>query len=213
MCTPDVSRLVEDHVVEVNRPAVQLEGVLVGTGQQQEVLDQVLEPQPLGPHALGQGHRAGPLRVRQGHLGVLAQAGHRGAELVGGVGDEPPLPLLGPLQAFEHAVHGGRQPGDLVAGGGRGHPAVQLAGRDLVHFPPDGVHGSEGPAHHLPGGDRHEHDQQRQPEGQQAGDHSGRPLHRLEGAGHDDGEGRAAHWGGLGRHRQELELVERPTLR
>ena len=74
---PEAAGLVEHEVVEVERARLQVEGVLVGAGQQQQVLDQPLDPEVLGQHRLRQlgGRRA--LGVGQGDLGVLADRRRR----------------------------------------------------------------------------------------------------------------------------------------
>ena len=49
------------------------------------------------------------------HFELHAQTGEGTAELMGGIGDEALLALVGILQAAKHLVHRLGQPGDLVA--------------------------------------------------------------------------------------------------
>ena len=59
---PQPPGLVEHQVVEVDRASAEPEGVLVGPGEQQQVLGQALEPEVLGQHRPGQLGGAGPVR-------------------------------------------------------------------------------------------------------------------------------------------------------
>jgi hypothetical protein len=79
---PQPPGLLEHQVVEVDRATPQGQGLLVGPGEQQQVLGQALEPQALGEHGGGQLGGGGPAGVGQGDLGVLADAGDGGAELM-----------------------------------------------------------------------------------------------------------------------------------
>ena len=64
---------------------------------------------------------------------VPAQRGQRRAELVRGVGEEPPLGLARPLEAVEHRVQRRREPADLVvAVGSRQAPARVAGALDLA---------------------------------------------------------------------------------
>ena len=133
---------------------VPVEGaLLVEAGQQEEVLDQqahagrlVLDP----PHqAVELGRVARPALPVQ--LGEAPDGGQGRAQLVAGVGDEAPHPvlgapgrLLGPagaglgggpgpegrLDLGQHGVEGPAEPADLGAGVAVGHPPGQVAGRD-----------------------------------------------------------------------------------
>ena len=60
-------------VVEVDRPVPTSRRPLVDAGQQQQVVDEALLAQALGPDHLGQVRDLGPVGVLEGHLGVLAQ--------------------------------------------------------------------------------------------------------------------------------------------
>jgi hypothetical protein len=51
--------------------------VVVGAGQQQQVLHQALDAEVLGQHRGGQLGGGGAVGVRQGDLGVLADGGDR----------------------------------------------------------------------------------------------------------------------------------------
>ena len=132
---------------------------------------------------------------------------------MGGVGDQPPLTGLGPLQPFQHAVHGPGEAADLVVGRRVGNPPVQGGGGDGVDLGPDRLHRGQRPADHHPGRHRHHRQQQWQPDGQQPGDGRGRLLHGLGGAG-DHHRARPQRGVGGGGHGQELGLLlERPAGR
>ena len=60
-------------VVEVDRPVPTSRRPFVDAGQQQQVVDEALLAQALGPDHLGQVRDLGPVGVLEGHLGVLAQ--------------------------------------------------------------------------------------------------------------------------------------------
>ena len=62
----------------------------------------------------------------QGHLGVLADRGQGRSQLMGGVGDEAPLPELALLEAGQHEIQRLGEPGDLVVAQGVWQPAVQF---------------------------------------------------------------------------------------
>ena len=101
---------------------VLLAGVLVEPGQPEHVVDQPAHPLGLQRDAA---HRLVHLRAAgEGallvELGVGAQRRQRGAQLVAGVGEEPPGELLaglaladGGLDAGEHPVEGRAQPAHL----------------------------------------------------------------------------------------------------
>ena len=120
----------EDEIVEVDaRPAAW--SALVEPGEQQQIVDQALDPEVLGDA------RPRPARRPTWRPGcaiatsrVLADRGHRRAKLVRGVRDEPPLPDCDDSSRASIAVHRGGQARDLVARRGLGHPAIQRTGRD-----------------------------------------------------------------------------------
>ena len=75
-------------------------------GQQQQVLDEPLHPQRLGLDARQRvgdrrGHR---LALATGQLGIPADGGERGAQLVRGVGDELAHPLLALVTRLQRAL-------------------------------------------------------------------------------------------------------------
>ena len=119
--------------VGLQRPA------LVEPGQQQQVLDQAAHADRL---LLGAGHGRGPgLGVLEPapavELGVAPDGGDRRPQLVGGVGHEPPQPVLGRgaggegvLDVGQHRVEGDAQLAGLGAGIGLGHPLREVAGPD-----------------------------------------------------------------------------------
>ena len=72
-------------------------------------------------------------------LGVTADGGKRGAQLVGGVGQEAAQPVLGGgpgserrFDVAKHGVEGQTEPADLGPVLGRGDPATELASGDLA---------------------------------------------------------------------------------
>ena len=101
----------------------------------------------------------------QGHLEQGALPGQRGAQLVGGVGDETPLGVERGLQPGEQVVEGVAEFLELVVGSGQGQALVQAAGGD----PPGG------------GGDR----------AQRAQHPSGDEPAESDGGDRDDGQGDA----------------------
>ena len=108
----------------------------------------------------GLAHRA--LAVQ---LGIAPHGGQRGAQLVGGVRDELPHPLLrglaggeGLLDLGEHHVERPRQRGDLVLGGAGRDPSPEVAVRDGGGGVLDLAQRAEGALHGIPTADgaRHE---------------------------------------------------------
>jgi hypothetical protein len=160
------------------------QGALIGPGEQQQVLGHALQPEVLGQHRRRQLGGAGPAGMGQSDLGVLADGGDRGAQLVGGVRDEAALAGLGLLEPAQHAVHGAGEAADLVVGRRVGDAPVQAGGRDRVDLGSDRLHRDQRPADHAPGGHRHHRQQQRQADDEQAADHGGRLADGV--AGTDD---------------------------
>ena len=74
----------------------------------------------------------GPVGVGEVDLELGAHAGERAAQLVGRVGDEPPLASAGLLDPLEHVVHRAGQAGDLVVAAGHRHPAMEVAPADAA---------------------------------------------------------------------------------
>ena len=72
------------------------------------------------------------VRVGERHLQQRALAGERGAQLMGGVGDELALGLERRLQPSEQVVERATELGELVIGPVEAEPAVQIGGRDLL---------------------------------------------------------------------------------
>ena len=90
-------------------------------------------------------------------LGVGAQRGQRGAQLVAGVGEEPVGGLLAGLalgnevlDPAEHPVERATQPADLGTGVLRADPLGQVTGSDLVGLPGHGLDRAQA-APHDPG--------------------------------------------------------------
>ena len=103
---------------------------LVGAGQEQQVVDQALQPQVSASTVAGQLRGWSSLGVGQRHLGVLADRGDRRAQLVRGVATKLPLPALRRARAgssISFMVAASRA--DLVVPPGVGHAPVQLGGR------------------------------------------------------------------------------------
>ena len=123
MVDRSLRRLLEDQVIEVDRDALR-RGVLVGASQQQHVLDETLHPQFLGQHHVGKLLGGGPLRMRQGNLGMLTDGGERRPQFVGCVGDKPALAVSTVFEPRQHAVHRRGESSDLVVGPRLRHPAV-----------------------------------------------------------------------------------------
>ena len=104
----------------------------VEAGQQQEVVDQLAHAVGLGADvAHGGGQVLGPVPgAAVEDLGVAADGGERGPQLVGGVGQEAPEALLGggpggegPLDLAEHGVEGQTRAGPPRCAARRGRPA------------------------------------------------------------------------------------------
>ena len=94
----------------------------------------------------------------QRELGLGEQGGHRGAQLVRGVGDEAALALqrtIQPLEKLIERLHEGR---DLAGqpGSGQGGEIKPLAATDGRL---DGEHRAQRPAHHRPQRQRQQHEQ------------------------------------------------------
>jgi hypothetical protein len=102
--------------------------------QGEQVLDQALEGDGLiQDTAVGQG-AVGGVGVGEIDLQLGADAGQRVAQLVGGVGDEALLAIVGIFDPVEHGVHGAGEPGDLVVAVGLGDPTSKVGAghvRDL----------------------------------------------------------------------------------
>ena len=122
---------------QVHRLPAQLDAG-VDAGQREQVVHQ-----PAGAAGLPQQQQVQPLALlgRQlgGHrrLGHGLHAGQRGAQLVRGVGDEPPRAglgrprgRLGALQLVEHRVERGGGAAQLGVGARRGEPAAAVAAGD-----------------------------------------------------------------------------------
>ena len=127
-----------------------MRGAGVGAGQVEQVGDETLEALDLGQHAgLGR-HRIGAGGVGQVDLELGPHACQRGAQLVGGIGDEPALAVGGRLDAFEHPVHGAGQAGHLVVAGRDRDSAVEALPADALDLGADRLDRTQRPAHHHP---------------------------------------------------------------
>ena len=101
----------------------------------------------VGRHAAEVG--GGAVGVVEYDVDGCAHDGERGAQLVGGVGDEPPLAVEGALEPVEHVVEGLGQLVELVAWSAQRDPCRQVAFRR-------GAGGGGDPvqrAQHAPGDD------------------------------------------------------------
>jgi hypothetical protein len=151
--------------------------LLVHAGEQEQVLDEQAHPAALAldplhqpPDVVVTAHGALPVQ-----LGEAADRGERGAQLVAGVGDEPPHPVLratrlglgrllgaeGALDPGEHPVQRGGQSADLGAVVALGHPLGQVAVGDPASGALHLGERTEAVAHQdVPGGAQHgQHDQ------------------------------------------------------
>ncbi len=172
---------------------------------------------PLHRGADGFGVGDGSLAVQ---LGVPAHRRQRGAQLMGGVGDELAHPLLagladgeGRLDPGEHRVEAAREGGDLVVGAAHRHPLGEVTRGDRGRGVLDAREGPEGAAHGI----RREHDGQDEHDGADEAREDEQPGHGVVHGGQrlPDGEGRvlAGHPAGdepplrpaaLGRHGERL---------
>ena len=183
----------EVDVADLHRPPA------VEPGQHEKVLDQAAHPAGL---SLDAAHGAGHLRgLAHGalpvQLGVAADRCQRGAQLVGGVGDELAHPLLGGLtrgegllDLGEHGVERARQRRHLVVGlPGRDAPC-QVARGDRGGGVLDLAERPEGPPHGIPPDHPHGRDDG---EADQQLEHDHPPHVAVDVAhGHGDDEGRGA---------------------
>ena len=101
---------------------------LVGPRQEQQVVGQALEPDVSSSTLAWVAEQVGLVRVREVDLELGADAGERAAQLVGGVGDEPALPLRRRPRrrsSMSFIVRASRaissSPGRAPARGGAGH--------------------------------------------------------------------------------------------
>jgi hypothetical protein len=116
--------LVANYFVQVDRRPTLGERALVGSGQSQQVIHEVLDPLELRLDSV-----CGLLPVRR--LGMrtidleLRQGRRQGAaQFMGRVGYETPLPGLRLLETLEHVVHGASQSSNFVSPAGVGYPTV-----------------------------------------------------------------------------------------
>ena len=77
--------------------------------------------------------------IAEGELEQGALEGERGAQLVGGVGDELSLRLEGGFEPAEQSVDGGAELLELVVGSFEVEPAVEVAGGDVAGGVGDGA--------------------------------------------------------------------------
>ena len=180
---PQVVDRVLGQLRQIDRHAPRL-GHLVELGQQQQILDQHAHPHGLG---LDPAHRS---RQRLGivgradpeQLGIAPDRRQRRAQLVRGVGQEPPQPVLGVLARGErgldlpqHLVQRAAEPADLGARVRRLDPPRQVAGGDLGGGLPDSAQRSQADPDH----DRAERDQRQDHTGTDEQLDHDQPVQRL----------------------------------
>ncbi len=118
---------------------------------EQQVGDDGLHPVGVAQGAVHQAHQVGVIGMQPRLLQLRAEPGDRGAQLVGGVGGEPPLLLDRVLQARQRAVDGPRQVGELVLARRLLDPARQVADGDVGELRLDVVDRAETAVGPLPG--------------------------------------------------------------
>ncbi len=136
---------------------------LVGSGDEQQVVGESLEPDGLVEDAGMGGQQVGLLRMSEVHLELGADARERAAELVGRVGHEALLSLSRVVDALEHVVHGASEVGNLIVAGRHRHASVEIAAPDGRYLRTDGLDWAERPADDPP--EHRGEDQQHQGEG------------------------------------------------
>ena len=181
--------LAEDHIVQVDRlpadPRVG-SGASVTSGEQQEVLDQVLHAKILVEDLACDLTQQLGVVASEPNFEFVADHRDRGAQLVGGVGDEMGLGDIRRLQPVEHGVHRSGEAPDLVAGGGLGHPAVQVAASDVGDLRADRFHGAQRAIDDEPGDHCDECHQHRQADHQRTDGGGGDAIDVLEVGANDD---------------------------
>ena len=172
-----------DHGGEVDGLVLGQPAFAAGEGEQG--LDQARLLVAGGEHLLGgatprDGRRAGVVErdLEDGALG-----GQRGAQLVGGVGDEVPLGLEGGFEPREETVEGVPEFLELVLRAVEGQAFVQAGRGDPPGRAGDGADGPQHPAGDEPGGQQGErgHDGQRDSGVDQELVRVGRALRGLDG--------------------------------
>jgi hypothetical protein len=141
---------------------------LVGSGEQQELLDELFQAGRLLHGALGDDRPRGPVGVGQADFEGRADGGEWRPQLVGGVGHEPALPAGGIVEPAEHVVHGVGQVPDLVGRTGFGHAPAEVGRGDLGDGPPEVFDGAQRPADDEPYGEAGQ--DQRDGDGEQQAD-------------------------------------------
>ena len=119
------------QVHEIDGTGLDRQGPLLGACAFEQVVGQCDQPPHLvvdGVQRLGQ--LLGRSRLRQCQLDLGEHQGQRCAQLVAGLGHEPPLPLQPVVEPLEHGVEGDRQPSQLVVGRGKREPLPSTARGD-----------------------------------------------------------------------------------
>ena len=101
----------EHEIVEIDRAPLEPENLLVGAGEEEQVLDEALHAKVFGEYVCGEVGGRDAFGMRERDLGLLADGRHGRAQLVGRVGHELLLAALRVLQSVEHPVHRRRQTG------------------------------------------------------------------------------------------------------
>ncbi len=102
-------------------------------------------------------------------------------------GDEPALASRGSFQPVEHGVEGSGQPAHLIVGAGLRHPPLPRADGHLGHLPAQGLDATQRPADHDPADQADDGEQDRQPDGEQAGDRTQAAVVLIQGSDDDHG--------------------------
>ena len=124
--------------------------LLVGAGQQEQVVDQALQPVEL----VEQHDAPSPASRLLRPLGDLELGAHHGdgrAQLVRRIGHQAPAARRRGLQPSQHPVHRAGQLGDLVGGPAARHALVSERELDRRHPGGDGVHRPQGATRQQPG--------------------------------------------------------------
>src|SRR6185437_11322455 len=142
-----------DQVVEVDggprggRPGL-------GPGQQQEVVDQPAEPLDVDEDVVPD---RCPVPEALRDFQLYSNAGQRAAQLVGGIGDERPLPGARPRQPVDHVVQRSREPMDLVVRHRYRQPLLRVCAGDPLGARPQRLDRAQrGPDD--PPGDQHQYE-------------------------------------------------------
>jgi len=129
-------------------------GVVIGTGQKQQVVQELSHPRGLlgqpGQELLGAAGGVAAAGVGEGDVEFGAHRGQRAAQLVGGVANELLLAGGGVIDPGQHRVQGGGQTGELIAGGWDRDPATWVGAADPGRTGPQAFHRPQSTTDGLP---------------------------------------------------------------